>query len=303
MLIFSGLFTSQVYAQQTAPNIQKSPTTASSATTSAAKLYAVKILSPTKGEQVPIAKSLTIYGTSIDNLTSSCQVVIGVNQVKPYQSTAPIGSGGANDYSKWNFILTSKYTTIKAGSNNKITAKYTCTNNPSLVSYSSVNVTGVAAGKNNTTVPQQKPIQPNITKIPTITAISTTKQENSSSSPSVPNNNTALQNNTSSKSPAPSSSTITSPSIKLVYLASSQMPGKGETTKLSTYKTSSHNDMGATTTTAKTKIHHSKSTSTITTNQPASDNSKVLKSFNNKFSGNAKKSSSSFSPFFPTIGY
>ena len=46
------------------------------------------------------------------------------------------------NYSKWNFILTSKYTTIKPGQN-KITAKYECANNPDPKSFSSVNVTGL----------------------------------------------------------------------------------------------------------------------------------------------------------------
>ncbi|HJT50233.1 MAG TPA: hypothetical protein VJ729_18795, partial [Nitrososphaeraceae archaeon] len=54
------------------------------------------------------------------------------------------------DYSKWNFVLTSKYTTIKPGEN-RITAKYECANNTALTSFSSVNVTGVPSGATNTT--------------------------------------------------------------------------------------------------------------------------------------------------------
>ena len=118
-----------------------------SPSSSTASPKAVKIISPTKGQQIPVGKDLTISGTSIDNATSNCQVSMSVNHVRPYQPATAAGTGGvgANDYSKWNFVLTSNYTTIKPGPDNRITAKYTCTDNPAMVSptYSSVNVTGV----------------------------------------------------------------------------------------------------------------------------------------------------------------
>jgi hypothetical protein len=101
----------------------------------------IKITSPIKGQQVPVRKDLTVSGTSIDNATSDCQV----------SATGSGGGGGggvaaaaANDYSKWNYVLTSKYTTIKPGQN-RITAKYECGGNAALTSFSSVNVTGVPA--------------------------------------------------------------------------------------------------------------------------------------------------------------
>lgn len=107
-------------------------------------IHAVKIISPADGQQVQIGKNLVITGTSLANATSNCQISIGLNRVKPYQTATAAGpSEGATDYSKWNFTLTPKYTTIKEGPNNKITAKYTCSNDPSLESYNSVNVTGV----------------------------------------------------------------------------------------------------------------------------------------------------------------
>jgi hypothetical protein len=103
----------------------------------------IKITSPTRGQQVPVGKDLTISGTSIDNVTSNdCKVSVIINKVRPYQNTTAIGPGGAADYSKWNFVLTSKYTTIKPGQN-KITAKYECANDPHTISFSSVNITGV----------------------------------------------------------------------------------------------------------------------------------------------------------------
>src|SRR6266849_2488351 len=108
-------------------------------------LHAIKITSPTKGQQIPARSNLTIAGTFIDNGTTSpdCKVSVIVNGIKPYQQVVPTGHGGANDYSTWNYMLTPTYSAIKDGQN-KITAKFSCSNNPSLTSHNSVNVTGVA---------------------------------------------------------------------------------------------------------------------------------------------------------------
>ena len=111
----------------------------------------VKITSPTRGQQVPVGKDLTISGTSIDNATASstdCKVSVIANKIRPYQPATATGTGGAADYSKWKFDITSKYTTIKPGEN-RITAKYECANNPLLTAFSSVNVTGVASSTSN----------------------------------------------------------------------------------------------------------------------------------------------------------
>src|ERR671939_197164 len=102
----------------------------------------VKITSPTRGQQVPVGKDLTISGTSMDSATSNCQVAVIVNKVKPYQNATAAGSGGPADYSKWNFALTSKYTTIKPGQN-KITSRFECEDNSASKGFSSVNVTGI----------------------------------------------------------------------------------------------------------------------------------------------------------------
>jgi hypothetical protein len=116
------------------PNIQPSP-----------RLHAVKISFPARGQQIPISdnNSLTISGESIAKPTSHCQISVLVNDIWPYQPATGSGPGGAADYSKWIFTLSPHYTTIKQGSNNKITARYTCSDNPSAVSFYSVNVTGV----------------------------------------------------------------------------------------------------------------------------------------------------------------
>jgi hypothetical protein len=117
---------------------------------------AVNITSPTKHQEVPIGKDLTILGTSIGNATSDCQVVIGLNNIKPYQSAIGNGPGGVKDYSKWSFILTSKYATIKQGPDNKITARYKCSSsgnniNSNILLVTSVNVTGTAVTTTTTT--------------------------------------------------------------------------------------------------------------------------------------------------------
>src|SRR6188472_3647825 len=153
-----------IYAQQQIqPSSNTQPQKIPSQSSSSASPKAVKIISPTKDQQIPVGKDLTISGTSIDDATSNCQVSMSVNHVKPYQPATAAGTGGANDYSKWNFVLTSNYTTIKPGPDNRITAKYTCTDNPVMVSYYSVNVTGVVAASaaapaaNTTTAsPQQQ---------------------------------------------------------------------------------------------------------------------------------------------------
>ena len=105
----------------------------------------IKITSPIRDQQLPVGKDLTVSGTSIDNATSNdCKVSVIVNKVRPYQNTTAAGAGGAADYSKWNFVLTSKYTTIKPGEN-RITAKYECASNPDANSFSSVNITGISS--------------------------------------------------------------------------------------------------------------------------------------------------------------
>jgi hypothetical protein len=117
----------------------------------------IKITSPARGQQVQVGKDLTVSGTSIDNTSTNCQISVRVNKVSPYQpatATGTAGGGGAgpsaagHDYSKWNFVLTSKYTTIKPGQN-RITAKYECVNNPALTAFSSYWSICGGSGKQN----------------------------------------------------------------------------------------------------------------------------------------------------------
>jgi hypothetical protein len=106
----------------------------------------VKILSPAKEEHVPAGRGLIVSGTSTDNTTSDCKVSVIVNAVKPYQQTVANGTGGIDDYSTWNFIVTPEYTSIKEGPDNKITSKLECT--PNLTKWYSVNVTGISTTTN-----------------------------------------------------------------------------------------------------------------------------------------------------------
>jgi hypothetical protein len=110
---------------------------------------AVKITSPTKHQLVPIGKNLIIIGTTryqgfLDNAMSHCQVSIIVNGIKPYHTATATGPDGAADYSKWEFLLSSNYTTLEQGQDNRIVAKYTCSSHDhNMTSFNSVNVTGV----------------------------------------------------------------------------------------------------------------------------------------------------------------
>src|SRR5919197_2225105 len=119
ILVFSTWSNTYVYAQQSSSPLP------SSASKQQQNITKIKITSPTRGQQVPVGKDITISGTSIYNTsTNDCKVSVRVNKVSPYQpanstatGTADGGTGGAADYSKWNFVLTSKYTSIKPGQN------------------------------------------------------------------------------------------------------------------------------------------------------------------------------------------
>src|ERR671919_2559150 len=169
-ILFSALCSNvAVYAQNKTAATLKAP---ASSTNPEQHITKIKITSPTKGQQVSVGKDLAISGISTDNTTASstdCKVSVIANKVRPYQPTTATGPGGAADYSKWNFVLTSKYTTIKPGEN-RITARYECANNAALTSFSSVNVTGVPSAATNTT----NPTNSTTTRASTITNPATT---------------------------------------------------------------------------------------------------------------------------------
>jgi hypothetical protein len=91
-----------------------------------ANFLGIKITSPAKGQKIPTGtKNLTISGASYYNSTMNCQVSLIVDDVKPYQKAQPTGHNSTADYSSWKYDLTSRYTTIKEGTN-KITARLFC---------------------------------------------------------------------------------------------------------------------------------------------------------------------------------
>ena len=118
---------------------------------SESKPMGVKITSPIRGQQVPIGNNLTLLGISKYNSTSTCQVFVILDGIRPYQKTIPAGlTGTGNNYSNWKYSLSPTYpASIKVGTN-KITAKLLCQASPAdLTKFYSINVTGV-----NQTVPK-----------------------------------------------------------------------------------------------------------------------------------------------------
>ena len=122
-------------------------------------LLGVNITSPEKGQQIPVGNNLTVSGKSTDEPTSNdCQVSVIVNSIKPYQPATANGTIGKNDYSKWFFVLSSNYTSIKEGVN-EITAKLSCLSsisNNNTTKWYSINVNGISTAiNNNITFPLQ----------------------------------------------------------------------------------------------------------------------------------------------------
>jgi hypothetical protein len=104
----------------------------------------VKITSPTRGQEVPINSALSLSGSSTDTISTNCQASVIVNNIRPYK---PVTPAETNDFSTWNFLLNSSYTSIKEGPNNKITAKLECP--PNLTKWYSVNITGIPPARDS----------------------------------------------------------------------------------------------------------------------------------------------------------
>ena len=84
----------------------------------------VTIKYPAFGQKV-LPDNLTVYGTSLHNDTTSCQVAVLLNDEEPYQNAVATGPKGNDDYSKWTFTFDSYYSIIREGVN-EITSKITC---------------------------------------------------------------------------------------------------------------------------------------------------------------------------------
>jgi hypothetical protein len=316
--------TINTYAQQQMPPSSKNtpPHIPSQSPSSTASPKAVKIMSPTKGQQIPSGKDLTISGTSIDNATSNCQVSMSVNRVRPYQPANAAGmAGGANDYSKWNFVLTSNYTTIKPGPDNRITAKYTCTDNPAMLSptYSSVNVTGLmddastsastAATTPTANVLQQKQQAMTTSNNATIISNGNPNKITSQDKPSLTvgsNNTTPIVNSVSAPPHPPHTAptpTNTQGSGELLYLGiSSKSANKGDNTKSAVSHHSSSNDDNSFDTTTKntvtTKIktqHTSSSSSDKPNKQTSTISNNIAESHHDTKPSSSSKTKTSYS--------
>src|SRR5207244_991306 len=104
-------------------------------------LLKVRIESPGDGQQVPTG-NLQIAGNSTDDIQTDCMVSVALNRKTPYQTAIATGSGGAgaNDYSSWTFTFNSSYAVIEPGQN-RIAARISCPENPTLVKGTHLNVT------------------------------------------------------------------------------------------------------------------------------------------------------------------
>jgi hypothetical protein len=133
--------------------VGSSPTFAvSSSPLPSTNLPSVKIMSPHKGQQIPVGSHLVVSGISspppADTKQTDCTVSVLLNAIKPYHKAVATGHGGTTDYSTWQYSTTPKYAAIKQGQN-KITAKISCEATPAnLTKFSSLNVTGIGTAHN-----------------------------------------------------------------------------------------------------------------------------------------------------------
>ena len=105
--------------------------------------HGVKILSPTKEQEVPInIQNFTVEGVSTDNSTNNCEVSLLLNGITPYVKVSSMGQNGPGDFSAWEQIFNSNLH-LNVGEN-KLTAKLLCSDVKSnqITKYHSVNFTG-----------------------------------------------------------------------------------------------------------------------------------------------------------------
>jgi hypothetical protein len=105
--------------------------------------HGVKILSPTKEQEVPInIQNFTVEGVSTDNSTNNCDVSLLLNGITPYVIVSSKGQNGPDDFSAWEQIFNSNLH-LNIGEN-KLTAKLLCSDDKSnqITKYHSVNFTG-----------------------------------------------------------------------------------------------------------------------------------------------------------------
>ena len=130
----------------------------------------VTITYPDAKQEVPVG-NLTIYGTSSDDASRSCHILILLNDDKPYQSALATGPEGKDDYSRWTFTFDPYSSLIKQGKN-EIVSKIVCipqgvtnSNNNLPASYNKINVTGSSGIYQQTDSSSSSSIGPAINQI------------------------------------------------------------------------------------------------------------------------------------------
>jgi hypothetical protein len=159
MLILSVLMISapgerlraQTILSSSSPSASSYDTLKASDTEGLRNVHGVKIVSPIRGQKVPADKNLTVIGSSIANSTSNCLVSITLNGIAQYQRVKAIGPNGTNDYTLWGFVIAPNYAPIKVGAN-QLKAKFSCVDNPTLISYYTTNITGIASSNMTTPI-------------------------------------------------------------------------------------------------------------------------------------------------------
>lgn len=122
------------------------------------KSRSIKIIFPAAGQQVPINHNVTVRGivnyglatppkntpTTNTTGTSSCFVSVQINGVPPYHRATATGHKGAHDFSTWKYTIDPKLIPLKQGQDNKIAARLSCPQTPSLESRAVITFIGVA---------------------------------------------------------------------------------------------------------------------------------------------------------------
>ena len=122
----------------------------------------VTIESPAENQSVPTDSSLTISGTSSDNVTTDCDVSVVLNSKTPYQRALPMNGSDSADYSNWTFTFTPSYGVPKEGEN-EMTSRISCLAYPNnYTKFSSINITGVPQNSSSLQVQQSTLQQPQL---------------------------------------------------------------------------------------------------------------------------------------------
>jgi hypothetical protein len=131
----------------TLSNVANAPSILNSSSINSNGLHEAKIVTANQTNKriaVTVQGSTNIPTAANKKIISNPSTVsVIVNGIKPYQNA--IGHKVQKDYSRWTFLVLPKHTNIEEGMN-KVASRISCDNKPSLVSYYTLNVTGLAGG-------------------------------------------------------------------------------------------------------------------------------------------------------------